>query len=121
MKLATFTVAGNGNALTGEVRDGELIAFGSSQSVAELLATGDPPPAGGERHALSDVRLLAPVPRPGAIYGIGLNYADHAAEAGAEPPEQPIVFTKVRVICRGASRSGRAPRARTRSARTGPG
>jgi 2-keto-4-pentenoate hydratase/2-oxohepta-3-ene-1,7-dioic acid hydratase in catechol pathway len=95
MRLATFTVAGDGSARAGEVRDGEMIAFGSSQSVAELLATGDPPPADGERHALSDVRLLAPVPRPGAIYGIGLNYADHAAEAGLEPPQQPIVFTKV--------------------------
>jgi 2-keto-4-pentenoate hydratase/2-oxohepta-3-ene-1,7-dioic acid hydratase in catechol pathway len=40
------------------------------------------------------VTLLAPVPRPGAIYGIGLNYAAHAAETGGEPPPQPIVFMK---------------------------
>ena len=37
-----------------------------------------------------DVVLLAPVPRPGAIYGIGLNYAAHAAETGGEPPPQPM-------------------------------
>ncbi len=35
-------------------------------------------------------------PSPGArqVFGIGLNYADHAAEAGLPLPEQPLVFTK---------------------------
>lgn len=40
------------------------------------------------------VRLGAPIPRPGKFIGIGLNYADHAAEAGLPIPEQPIVFYK---------------------------
>ena len=44
--------------------------------------------------ALSDVRLLPPVPRPGKVICIGLNYADHAAESGMEPPESPLVFSK---------------------------
>jgi 2,4-diketo-3-deoxy-L-fuconate hydrolase len=39
-------------------------------------------------------RLGAPIARPGAIYGIGLNYRDHAAEAGMQLPNEPIVFTK---------------------------
>ena len=39
--------------------------------------------------------LLAPVPRPRAIFGIGRNYAAHAAELGNELPEQPIVFMKL--------------------------
>ena len=38
--------------------------------------------------------LLAPVPRPAQIFAIGLNYADHAAEAGLDVPENPLVFTK---------------------------
>jgi 2-keto-4-pentenoate hydratase/2-oxohepta-3-ene-1,7-dioic acid hydratase in catechol pathway len=36
----------------------------------------------------------APVPRPGAVYAIGLNYREHALEAGMELPAQPMVFTK---------------------------
>lgn len=38
--------------------------------------------------------LDAPVPRPGQVFAIGLNYADHAAESGLDVPENPIVFTK---------------------------
>jgi 2-keto-4-pentenoate hydratase/2-oxohepta-3-ene-1,7-dioic acid hydratase in catechol pathway len=41
------------------------------------------------------VTLLAPIPAPGAIYAIGLNYAKHVEETGASRPEQPIVFVKV--------------------------
>jgi 2-keto-4-pentenoate hydratase/2-oxohepta-3-ene-1,7-dioic acid hydratase in catechol pathway len=42
----------------------------------------------------TDTDLGAPVPRPGSIFAIGLNYRDHAAEAGLQLPEQPMVFTK---------------------------
>ena len=35
------------------------------------------------------------VARPGAIICIGLNYSDHAAEAGMEVPKEPIIFTKL--------------------------
>ncbi|WP_375399738.1 fumarylacetoacetate hydrolase family protein [uncultured Amnibacterium sp.] len=38
--------------------------------------------------------LLAPVPNPSQVFGIGLNYADHAAESSMEVPENPLVFTK---------------------------
>ncbi len=48
-----------------------------------------------DRHpALDEVRLLAPVPRPGKIVGIGRNYADHAAETGSKPFEKPRLFLK---------------------------
>jgi acylpyruvate hydrolase len=45
---------------------------------------------------LSDgtARLLAPLPRPGKIFGIGLNYRDHAAETGRPAPEVPFIFSK---------------------------
>lgn len=39
-------------------------------------------------------RLGAPAPRPGQLFAIGLNYRDHAAEAGFALPEFPPVFTK---------------------------
>ncbi|OAI18851.1 MULTISPECIES: fumarylacetoacetate hydrolase family protein [Methylomonas] len=49
---------------------------------------------GAPRLALADVTLLAPIPRPGKLLGIGLNYADHINETGWEKPEYPTFFTK---------------------------
>src|SRR3954451_6849345 len=43
---------------------------------------------------LADVRLLAPIPRPPKIVCIGVNYADHAAEAGRALPRWPSIFLK---------------------------
>jgi acylpyruvate hydrolase len=43
---------------------------------------------------LADVVLKAPVPRPGKIICIGLNYRDHAEETGQAIPEYPTVFSK---------------------------
>ncbi|MCB2101949.1 MAG: fumarylacetoacetate hydrolase family protein [Rhodobacterales bacterium] len=39
-------------------------------------------------------RLGPPVAGIGKILAIGLNYADHAAETGATPPPEPLLFTK---------------------------
>ena len=42
-----------------------------------------------------DAALMGPaVPRPRQAFGIGLNYADHAAETGRALPEVPLVFAK---------------------------
>jgi 2-keto-4-pentenoate hydratase/2-oxohepta-3-ene-1,7-dioic acid hydratase in catechol pathway len=38
--------------------------------------------------------LLAPIPRPGKVICIGLNYRDHARESGAEIPTEPVCFSK---------------------------
>jgi 2-keto-4-pentenoate hydratase/2-oxohepta-3-ene-1,7-dioic acid hydratase in catechol pathway len=38
--------------------------------------------------------LGPPVPRPQKVFGVGLNYASHAAETGRESPDSPLVFTK---------------------------
>jgi len=42
----------------------------------------------------SAVTLHAPVPRPGKILCIGLNYRDHAAESNSALPERPLLFSK---------------------------
>jgi 2-keto-4-pentenoate hydratase/2-oxohepta-3-ene-1,7-dioic acid hydratase in catechol pathway len=39
-------------------------------------------------------RIAPPIAKPGAIVCIGLNYAAHCAESGAEPPAEPVVFYK---------------------------
>lgn len=52
-------------------------------------------------YPLDSVHFESPVSRPGKIMGIGLNYADHAAEAaseGLERPEHQVWFTKA-VTC----------------------
>ena len=50
-------------------------------------ASGDPAP-------LDEGSLGAPSPRPPQVFGIGLNYASHAAESGMQLPAVPAVFTK---------------------------
>jgi acylpyruvate hydrolase len=94
MRLATFLTPEAANPLAGEVRGDRIIAF-ETGSVLDRLASDDLTPAAGEEHALADVTLLAPVARPRAIFGIGLNYAAHAAETGKPLPEQPMVFMKL--------------------------
>jgi len=72
------------------------------QTMLEFLAAGQPAldclqqliDSQQQRIALSDVKLMAPIPRPGKFLGVGLNYADHIAETALEKPEYPTFFTK---------------------------
>ncbi|HEY8452043.1 MAG: fumarylacetoacetate hydrolase family protein [Micromonosporaceae bacterium] len=47
----------------------------------------------GQRWALADIRLLSPI-LPSKVVCVGRNYADHAAEHGAEVPAEPLLFLK---------------------------
>jgi 2-keto-4-pentenoate hydratase/2-oxohepta-3-ene-1,7-dioic acid hydratase in catechol pathway len=49
--------------------------------------------AAGVRDAATAVTLLAPAEQP-RVFGVGLNYAAHAAEAGVTPPPFPMLFMK---------------------------
>ena len=61
------------------------------QRVADLVAQAKP----ASLLPLSAVRLQAPLPRPARnVFALGLNYAEHAEEGGAELPQAPIYFTK---------------------------
>jgi acylpyruvate hydrolase len=96
MRLTTFLPPGSDRPCAGEIRGDEAVAFATdTDTVLDRLRTGDLEPARGKSHPVSEVTLQAPVPRPRAIFGIGLNYASHAAEQGLEPPEFPIVFMKL--------------------------
>jgi len=57
---------------------------------ARLLTT----PASSTLQPVEGVRLCAPVPRPGKIIAVGLNYRDHSLEQGIEPPVAPLFFAK---------------------------
>lgn len=67
----------------------ELIEAGRLGELAEAREGADPLP-------LADVELLPPVPDPEKIVCIGLNYRDHAEEAGVEPGPVPAIFGKYR-------------------------
>ncbi len=60
----------------------------------ELLALAERAETISERVQRSAVRLLAPVPDPEKIICLGLNYRDHAAETGQDPPAAPMWFAK---------------------------
>ena len=78
----------------GRCAESEVVAFGSG-TVRDRLESGDLSAAAGDAFPLAEVTLIAPVPRPRAIFGIGRNYAAHAAELGNELPKQPMVFMKL--------------------------
>ncbi|WP_066188586.1 MULTISPECIES: fumarylacetoacetate hydrolase family protein [Gracilibacillus] len=42
----------------------------------------------------SEVKLMTPVPNPGKVICVGVNYADHVAEMGRELPSHPVLFSK---------------------------
>lgn len=95
MKLATFLPPGATEPRAGQVVGDAVAAFDDGTTVLGRLASSDRSDATGASFPLADVTLLAPVPRPRAIFGIGLNYAAHAAESGRDKPEWPIVFMKL--------------------------
>ena len=65
----------------------ELVAGGMIESAKSLLAAGRP-------ISLDEVEVLPPLPNPGKIICLGINYADHAAESGFEAPPFPTVFAR---------------------------
>lgn len=80
-------------AASGGALPADMVTF-LQQGDAALTQARNIAAKGGPAIPLTDARLLAPVPRPGKIIGIGLNYADHAAEGGREKPQYPMIFTK---------------------------
>ena len=111
MRLVTFLAAGERRA--GALLDQRVLDLNRADpmlptDVLHLLQGGRPmlerarravaaaDPAVAE--PLDRVELLAPIPRPPKILCIGLNYADHVAEAAAvtsPPMDKPSVFVKV--------------------------
>lgn len=106
MKLVTFTHQGRTqagiladdhvhavSALVPGAPDDAISVITQWESLKGKLATAVKGAKGG--HALASVTLEAPIQRPGKILAIGLNYADHIAESGAETPKEQVWFTKL--------------------------
>jgi 2,4-didehydro-3-deoxy-L-rhamnonate hydrolase len=67
--------------------DGEFLR--TWQSKAGIINSGDLAVLD-----LGEIRIGPPIARPHAVYGIALNYAEHATEAKLDIPTEPVVFSK---------------------------
>ncbi|MDO9270481.1 MAG: fumarylacetoacetate hydrolase family protein [Methylobacter sp.] len=104
MKLVSFTY--NHETRVGAVIDGFVVDGKNNTKIPatmlEFLSAGSSAldamrqqiDSGLGRIELEQVKLHAPVPRPGKYLGISLNYADHIEETGRDKPEYPSFFTK---------------------------
>ncbi|MFB9528224.1 fumarylacetoacetate hydrolase family protein [Nonomuraea roseola] len=86
---AVMDAAGNLYDIGEPEIDGAFLASGGVARVRDALERGDLPAIDAE-----GLRVGPPIARPGKIVCIGLNYSDHAAETGATPPTEPVVFMK---------------------------
>src|SRR5689334_7026095 len=93
MRFVTYS--SGGVVYAGVVSGSDVTAAGEG-GVGELLRSGGLPAVApsGTPIPLSSVQLLPPVPQPGKIVCLGLNYRAHAEEAGLEPPSVPTFFPK---------------------------
>ena len=74
--------------VTGDI-DGAFLAGPGLDRARAAVAAGTLPALDA-----TGLRVGPPVARPGAVLCIGMNYAAHAAETGAAPPEHPVLFYK---------------------------
>lgn len=91
MRLVTFSRAG-AKPEAGLIRGEQVIGLG--MDMLSVCALAKVPEATGTAYNLSDVKLMAPVPRPPKMICVGLNYRDHAAESRSEIPTVPTIFNK---------------------------
>ena len=106
MKLATFTL--DGQTRTGIVVEDRIIDSGIGGTMIDLIRQWpavkpalEAKAAAGGGVPLASVKLEAPVQRPGKIFAIGLNYADHIAESNMATPERQVWFTKAQTCVNG--------------------
>ena len=103
MRVVTFQK--NGDSRVGVLDGEEIIDLSSADSSAPpsmiaMLESGYAIPASvfdaTARHRVraADVKLLPPIPKPGKIICLGLNYAAHAAEGGVEIGDKPTLFLR---------------------------
>ena len=99
MRYATFSVGGDPTPRLGMV-DGEQIVE-LPGTLLELISQRQRPRPTGARHALSDIRWHAPIPRPAKnVMCVGRNYKGHIEEGArargeaVKIPEVPVIFTK---------------------------
>jgi len=94
MRFVTYD-AGTGPPRVGLLDGDDVIDIGAGTVDGLLASTGLPAGVAGARKPIADVPLLPPIMNPRKIVCMGLNYREHAAEAGLDPPETPTFFAKL--------------------------
>jgi len=89
-------------------------AFFDADGLTRLRAWSEKSAASAPRVPATE-RLGSPVARPSKIVCIGLNFADHAKESGAEPPEEPVIFFKATTALNGPDDDVVLPRGSTKT------
>jgi acylpyruvate hydrolase len=75
---------------------GDMIGvIAAGEQLRDQLAAALRSAPAGARRPLGSIELLPPIPRPGKVLCLGLNYAAHAREGGNEVPDYPTVFVRV--------------------------
>lgn len=89
---------------------GEFLAGGGIAATRNALERGELEPLDP-----AGLRVGAPITRPSAVICVGMNYAAHAAESGALPPEVPIIFLKTPNTVAGPDDAAFIPRNSTKT------
>ena len=61
--------------------------------IRQALAQANPDLLEAASLAPTEVRMMAPIPQPGKVIGVGYNYLDHIREQGLETPVRPVLFS----------------------------
>ena len=108
MRLCSYTE--DGTEHLGWVEDGRVapvagdhlpatmadLVAGGAAALASLRAAGPELAAATTAgRPVDELELLAPLPRPGKVVAVGLNYLGHATEQRQQPPSEPLVFAKL--------------------------
>ena len=96
MKFVSFRHK-NGDVRGGVLRDVHIqpLAHTGDDLLAHITGGNANPVLEGYAIPLSEVTLLAPLQHPPRIFGIGLNYREHAAESKMKVQDVPTVFLKL--------------------------
>ncbi len=85
--------------MIGLLRGGETSLMAAQEAVTfvreQLKASNNSPGLEEIVYAIDRISLLPPVLHPSKVICLGLNYREHAAEAGMNVPEYPVLFHKV--------------------------
>lgn len=113
MRLVTFQAAPESAPQAGIVTADDRV-IGLGVDMLSAIASGHPPASAGPSFDLAEVELIAPIPRPPKFICVGLNYRDHAREAGMDIPSVPTIFNKFTNVVIGPGAPIVLPRISTR-------
>ena len=96
MKLVTFEF--DHRARPGRLAGDDIVDLHALapdvRTILENNLLGRAASAAGHSVPLKEVKLLAPIPNPGMVLSVGMNYHEHLKEMKTPVPEKPAAFTK---------------------------